>query len=327
MKISAVSEESAGSLFEGEAAGWVSCQLADCPTVSAPINSLVIGDTPRSFETNIEHVRVLVGVVEKLPPVLVHGPSGKVIDGAHRVRAAVLRGDKTIQARVYIGSLEDAFVLAVNLNSTHGLALSRTERTTASARIVRSHPQWSDRMIAGITGLSGGTIRKLRDSAVPDGRSTMRVGKDGRARPVDGTAGRLRACELLAESPTAPVRAIAKEAGVSASTVLDVRRRLAAGQDAVSPRRLAGGQTGIDITATLTALTKDPSIRQSGSGRVLLHWLIVSRDGMNASEQIIEAVPDHCALAVAKLARIYAGLWAEIATRLERRVRDGQASV
>jgi len=168
-----------------DVASWALRQLDDCPCVSKLISSLVLGHTPRRVETHIEHVRVLADVIERLPPILVHGPSGKVIDGAHRVRAALLRSENTIRARIYSGSLDDAFVLAVNLNSNHGLPLSRPERTAAANRILRSHAQWSDRMVAGITGLAAGTIRNLRQESTAPGPLPMtRVGKDGRARPL-----------------------------------------------------------------------------------------------------------------------------------------------
>jgi len=333
-----------------DVAGWVTRQLDTCISVPIPINSLALDHSLRRIGTSTDHVRVLAEAVGNLPPILVHGPSRKVIDGAHRVRAAVLRGESKIGARIYSGSLDDAFVLAVNLNSSHGLPLSRRERATAAERILRSHPQWSDRMIAGITGLSAGTIGNLRqESTDPDAPPVARIGKDGRARPVDSAAGRSRARQLLAERPTASIRSIAKEAGVSASTVLNVRRLVAAGQDPVERQHRANGNasarrgTGASVTevpiprasdegglqglaadaaAALTMLLRDPSMRLSAKGRFLLRWMTMSRDGMHASRQIVDSVPDHCASAVAKLARSYAVLWTEIASGLEGRFDD-----
>jgi hypothetical protein len=336
------SADSAETRGKGAIASWVSSQLDDCVTRPVRINSLLLGDSPRCVETDIVHVRVLAESFERLPPILVHWPSRKVIDGAHRVRAASLRGESIVNAIIYEGSLADAFVLAVNLNSAHGLALSRAERMNAARRILESHPQWSDRMIAGISGLAPGTTRKLRnrslDSEVPP---VARIGKDGRVRPVDRSAGRLRARQLLTEEPNASARAIAKRAGISAATVLDVRRKISAGRDAVAPQCAdTGGRSGAhhatrdvprtpdsrvsadreaDPRSILSSLVNDPSMRSSIGGRFLLRWMIMSRDGMSEGRHITDSVPDHCVAVVARLARGYAAAWREIAIELERR--------
>ncbi|WP_368858328.1 ParB/RepB/Spo0J family partition protein [Nocardia alni] len=64
---------------------------------------------------------------ETLPPIIVHRESWHVIDGVHRVRAAQLRGDSTILARLFDGGEADAFVLAVTSNTRHGLPLSSAD--------------------------------------------------------------------------------------------------------------------------------------------------------------------------------------------------------
>ena len=69
----------------------------------------------------------------------------RVIDGTHRLRAALLRGVDVIDVLYFDGPDADAFVLAVELNHTHGLPLSRADRTAAAERIIGSHPDWSDR--------------------------------------------------------------------------------------------------------------------------------------------------------------------------------------
>jgi hypothetical protein len=336
------SENIADTRGNSAIASWVSSQLDDCVTKPVRIKSLLLGDSPRSVETDIVHVRVLAESFERLPPILVHWPSRKVIDGAHRVRAASLRGESSINAVIYEGSLVDGFVLAVNFNSVHGLALSRAERMNAARRILGSHPQWSDRMIAGISGLAPDTTRKLRnrslDSEVPP---VARIGKDGRVRPVDRSAGRLRARQLLAEEPNSSARAIAKKAGISAATVLDVRRKISAGRDAVAPQcGDTGGRSGahhvtrdvprepdcgvnadreIGPRVILTSLINDPSMRNSVRGRFLLRWMIMSRDAMCEGRQIADSVPDHWVDVVARIARGYATVWRGIAIELERR--------
>src|SRR5262249_7459124 len=136
---------------------------------------------------------------------------------------AIMRGDKTVSAKEYHGTDDDAFALAVRMNIAHGLPLTRADRTAAAARIIRSHSQWSDRMIATTVGLSAKTIAKTRHRSTAEStRSTTRLGQDGRMRPIDHTAGRQRVAALLADNPNSSNRAIAEQAGVSSSTVHDV---------------------------------------------------------------------------------------------------------
>jgi hypothetical protein len=209
----------------------------------------------------------------------------------------------------------------------------------AALRIIGSHPQWSNRMIATATGLSAGTVAKVRQrSTAQNAQSNTRVGKDGRERPLNNAAGRHKAIALLAEKPTASIRAIATESGVSPSTVHDVRQRLRAGQDPtpqpqrspppprppnVSPAQRALGDPGsagsVEVATTLATLKTDPSLRLSDTGRSLLRCLGRYHLEMAEFHTIAEMVPHHCAGSVAKLARSYARVWTAMAALLEQR--------
>lgn len=326
---------------DSEPTGWQSIRLDELPNVVLSISSLLIEDSPRRAGENDEHIKMLVESEERLPPIIVHGQSGRVIDGIHRVHAATIRGEDKIEARVYDGTDDDAFLLAVRMNIAHGLPLTRADRTTAATRIIQSHPQWSNRRIATATGLSAGTVGKLRwRSSTHNAQSTTRVGKDGRVRPANRSAGRLKVAELLAEKPTASIRAIANEAGVSPSTVHDVRQRVRAGQDPTLQRQRAQGSSAKPrppeicpplgtsekpgpacggVAAILADLKGDPSLRFNDAGRFLLRWLDRHRVEMAGPKKIAEMVPDHCAGSVAKLARGYARVWTELAAQLEER--------
>lgn len=327
---------------DSEPAAWGPVRLDRLQTVALSISSLLLDDSPRQGGESDDHIGVLAESGAQLPPIVVHGQSMRVIDGIHRIRAAVLRGEEKIEARIYHGAEDDAFVLAVQLNIAHGLPLTRADRTAAAVRIIGSHPQWSNRMIASATGLSAGTVGKVRRrSTVQNAQSTTRVGRDGRTRPLDGTSGRARASELLAEKPAASIRAIAIQAGVSPSTVHDVRRRIRNGQepalrrprapespatnlrpDVCPPRGTPGGAgTARSVNTILANLKADPSLRFSDAGRSLIRWLDMYRVGMAGSNKIAEVVPDHCASSVAKLARGYARVWTEVAAQLEQRHR------
>jgi transposase-like protein len=327
---------------DSDSANWGLLQLDGLPTVVLSINSLIFDDSPRQGGESDEHIRVLAESEQPLPPIVVHGQSMRVIDGIHRIRAAVMRGEEELEAKIYHGTDDEAFVLAVRLNIAHGLPLTREDRMAAVVRIIGSHPQWSNRMVATATGLSAGTVGKVRRrSSVQNAQSATRVGKDGRVRPIDSSMGRLKAGELLAENPAASVRAVAKEAGVSPSTVHDVRHRLQTGQhpaldrqrlrDLPSTLRLPdvcalqedagdrGSAGSREVATVLASLRRDPSLRFSDAGRSLLRWLDRYCVGMEDPSKIATMVPDHCAGVVVKLARQCMWLWTEVVEKLEKR--------
>ncbi|MFF1561637.1 winged helix-turn-helix transcriptional regulator [Streptomyces sp. NPDC058279] len=320
----------------------------DTPTVSVPICSLRFGDSPRGGGLNEAHCRMLATAADSLPPIVVDARTMQVVDGNHRVRAAILRGRSEITARLFEGSTDEAFVLAVRLNTMHGcgLLLSHADRTAAAARLVVSHAHWSNRVIASVTGLSAGTIGRIRGPLTAEtGSVGVRVGKDGRARPVDGSSGRMKVYELLKSDPTASIREIAQRVGVSPSTVHDVRKRVLAGQEPVSRRRRVQAETDFetgvpdrmvpprqlpepereapaDPAAIIATLTKDPSLRYNNIGRRLIRWLDGCRRGVAACPEVAERIPFHNIDPVAALAREYAYAWLDFATALEERNRD-----
>ncbi|WP_052070271.1 ParB/RepB/Spo0J family partition protein [Streptacidiphilus albus] len=169
-----------------------------------------------------------------LPPIVVHRPTMRIVDGVHRLQAAVLRGEESIEVRYVDGSAEDAFVLAVRLNAEHGMPLSRQDRVAAAERIISSHAHWSDRRIAEVTGLSPVTVSGVRKNSTTQVEQLhARTGRDGRSRPVNSAAGRRRAVQVIAARPDASLREIAQEAGIAPATARDVRRRISEGKDPV----------------------------------------------------------------------------------------------
>ena len=267
----------------------------------------------------------------------------RVIDGMHRVRAAMLSGVAHIEALLFDGPEDEAFVLAVRLNVAHGLPLSRADRVAAVIRIIYSNPQWSDRAIARAAGLSDKTVASIRRRAsaeipqLPD-----RIGRDGRVRPVSPAVGRRMASDLIAQNPDAPIREIATRAGISPGTARDVRERLRNGLDPVPLRHrdTGGSQPGGSqpavpqprgeddhtrerslsarmIPVILDSLRNDPSLRYNETGRALLRLLALHAMSPADWEQLVSAVPLHRAQAVAQVARSAAEAWQEFAARLE----------
>jgi hypothetical protein len=202
------------------------------------ISSLRPGPSLRLDGRDEEHVRALAVEGLSLPPIVVQRSTLRVIDGAHRVRAASLRGESCIRARYFDGSDSDAYIAAVRLNARHGKPLSLKEREAAASSILASRPQLSDRAVAAICSLSPATAAALRRRG-PDGggQSETRIGQDGRTRPVDPSAARAKVVQVLRENPSESDRSVARTVGVSAATVHAVRSRLAKGLDPViSPR-------------------------------------------------------------------------------------------
>lgn len=186
------------------------------PAGEVRIDSLVFEDSPRLGGADEDHVRVLAEAGDSLPPITVHRSSMRVIDGTHRVRAALLNGRTTIQARMVDCDEGAAYVLAVKANVTHGLPLSRSDRSVAAARIIMTHPQWSDRAVAAAVGLSDKTISRIRSRSSADApQSNARLGRDGRLRPLDSGYRRQQAAAMIHERPNAGLREVARATGLS----------------------------------------------------------------------------------------------------------------
>jgi hypothetical protein len=314
------------------------------PVVRVPVRSLSVAGSPRGSGENLEHVQTLAAAQNELPPIIVHRGTMRVIDGVHRLRAAKLRQEECITARFFDGSEADAFVLAVKANITHGLPLSLADRKAAVARIIRSHPQWSDRMIASVAGLAPRTVAEVRACpGAPAVAGEHRIGRDGRVRPVDGSVGRRLAFKIMSDDPSLSLRQVAQAAGISPETVRDVRNRLRRGDDPVPGRhrRERAGQdasqatrpvprsgagkpdgTGAGQAQAVERLRADPALRLTETGRALLRLLQVHSVKAEEWQKISENVPAHCSHIIAGLARECSYMWRDLAERLEQRAAN-----
>jgi ParB-like chromosome segregation protein Spo0J len=306
---------------------------ADFSEERVPIDTLLPADSPRLSGESMEHARMLAASEAELPSIVVHRPTRRVIDGMHRLKAAELRGQEEILVRFYEGDDEDAFIVAVETNIAHGLPLSLADRTAAAVRIVAVRPQWSDRKIAAVTGLAASTVGAIRRRSTdrPE-QSPNRLGRDGKVRPIDRTSGRLRASEFIKNRPDASVREIARAAGVSPATALDVRNRLRDGMSPIpegksngpkkypAPRAPLDQRINADVDSgiVLQDLKKDPSLRFTEIGRALLRWLDTHTAGLEHWKQHADNVPAHSKHAIAKLARQNSDAWQELAQYLEK---------
>lgn len=307
------------------------------PTEYLPIASLLPADSPRLSGEDADHIRMLASVDSKLPPILVHRSTMRIIDGMHRLGAAQLRNETMIEVRFFDGSEDEAFVLAVKANIAHGRPLSLADRSMAAERIITSHPAWSDRAIAASAGLGAKSVAEIRariaGSADGPDQIKARIGRDGRVRPLDHSEGRLKAAEIIREKPGASLREIARDSGVSPATALDVRKRLERGADPVPPprrslreapkpraRRFESDQAAAEhnLINMLQGLKSDPSLRFTESGRATLRWTLSRAVLPGEWSEHFNNVPTHCAYLLATVARQCANQWLQIADDLDQ---------
>jgi ParB-like chromosome segregation protein Spo0J len=327
--------------------------------VSVPVLALRPTDSPRLNGEDKAHISRLAETETPLPPILVEKRTMRVIDGMHRLMAASMRGREEIDVIFFEGSEADIFLRAVQENITHGLPLSRADRIAATERIIVSHPHMSDGAIGHSVGLGTKTVAGIRKRSSEDlPQPTARVGRDGRVRPLNSGEGRRRAAELLAQQPESSLRDVARTAGISPATVLDVRKRLERGESAVPLKHQSNGRaaSGAEANAggdetpapvarfsppnprptasgnpvlTVKKLLRDPSLRSSERGKGMLRLLQANAVAVDRVPDIATDVPPHCVSIVVQLAQQYARMWQDLASELDGRARiiDPSATV
>ncbi|MGI5341629.1 hypothetical protein ACQEVS_31615 [Streptomyces sp. CA-181903] len=321
--------------------------LSATTRADVPVDSLLSADSPRTNGLDRAYIDTLVALEDELPPIVVHRPTGRVIDGMHRLAAARVRGDRTISAYLLDMPERNVFATAVSLNITHGKPLSHDDRLAAAARILRESPALSDRYVASVTALSPRTVSRVRRSSVDVAHLNTRIGLDGKRRRADVASvasGRLRAVEVIRQRPEASLREIARLAGISLGTAHDVKKRLLLGMDPVpqgsgaaverareprsEPRpetRIAEAPSLRDARDRLDRLRKDPALRLSQSGRFLLRGFAVHDLDATVWAKLAATIPPHCADGITQLARECADVWARFAEQVEREAQAGEA--
>jgi ParB-like chromosome segregation protein Spo0J len=301
--------------------------------VELPISVLRPAEVcPRISGLDENHIRALAESASALPPIIVHRTTMRVVDGWHRVHAARLRGTTTIAAAFCDGEPAEVFVLAVRLNAAHGLPLSLADRKVAAQRILLAYPDWSDRSIARIAGISHRTVAAVRSRSTGEiVQSTARMARNGVLHRPRGQ-GRHHAAELFAADPAVSARTVAEAAGISLTTAKDVRKRLRAGErppgnavisesvSAVGPAahdRASTPEPG-DVDEVLPRLRRDPSLRFTDAGRKLLRWLENPFEHADDINSMVGSLPAHCLPSVAGIARQRAREWEQLARLLDQ---------
>lgn len=300
---------------------------ANDSTELADIATLKGGLSPRLDGISLPHARQLAELIDKLPPIVVHRPTMRVVDGMHRLHAARARGERVVPVVYVEGSNDDAFLAAVRLNAVHGMPLSARDRSAAAARILRSHPHWSDRRIAFVCGVAPKTVAGLRQRSTDDGAQlNARIGRDGRRHPVSAEDGRKQAAEIMRCNPTVSVREVARRAGISVGTAADVRRRIAATPHAATKTRLSAATNRAETASPtpsppvdrilLDRILHDPSLRYNERGRALLRLVSATLAFVDQTATVADTVPNHCRESLRTLAELCATGWHDFGRRL-----------
>lgn len=134
------------------------------------------GTQPRA-RTNLEIISEYSDDMErgdKFPPVVVFhdGEAYWLADGFHRRDAAIRAGLCEIEADVRKGSLRDAVLFSVGVNSAHGQRRTNDDKRRAVIKLLEDTEwsKWSNREIASRCAVSPGLVDSLRKELSANGR-------------------------------------------------------------------------------------------------------------------------------------------------------------
>jgi hypothetical protein len=143
------------------------------PTTTLRIDAIDVDDQlqPRCDGLSEEHVAALMETPEDWPPIVVaqrQGSAPLLLDGFHRIEAAVRLGYESIGAQVIFPEPgADLFAMAFEFNIKHGRPLTLRDRKAYAAALVQRHPELTDREVGRRAGLNHETVGRLRDEQRP----------------------------------------------------------------------------------------------------------------------------------------------------------------
>lgn len=257
----------------------------------------------------------------------------RVIDGMHRVRAAVILGLDTVDSQFFNGSEDEAYIQSVTRNIADGLLLSLADRSAAVRRILTGFPAMSDLSIAVYTGLDVGAVTEVR-RCVTAGPLELNL-PAGRLPAPDPATECGQVADPASGTPVRPLKPVPQEAVLSSlGTTQGMRRdeeRTSRAQPRIVPARTPTARGAQVCTARptmgrtsrdrLRTLSNNPSLRNSQSGRDFLRWLHGHFVTDEAWKELIETVPPHCAETVAEIAMKCSDAWQRFAEELSDRTR------
>ncbi|MBI5529253.1 MAG: ParB N-terminal domain-containing protein [Deltaproteobacteria bacterium] len=132
-------------------------------------------------------------IADEVPLVVVQvGATYYLCDGFHRLKAFERRGIDEVPCQVEKGTIHDARLRAATANRDQTALPFGVEDRKAAARLILHDSELkfkSDSWIGEKVGLSGTTVKKIRDG-IDDAKVDHRKGKDGRWQKVGNRKGR-----------------------------------------------------------------------------------------------------------------------------------------
>lgn len=215
---------------------------------------------------------------------------------------------------------------------TAGTPLTAEDRRLGAMHVLDDQPNWSDRRIAHLCGVSPKLVARLRHDASTNtvaGAREKRIGRDGRARPLKPGAIRDDIADAIRQSPCASLRAIAAELGVSPETVRSVRGELALSDEPTEQPQVHAAHlevTSIERLMARRAGQVEPAPWREGNafgssegGSSFVDWLEATSTAGGCGRA--SEVPLSRVYEIADEARRRAAFWTQFADSLERRPR------
>lgn len=128
----------------GPLSGGSSTQAHSDPLPQGTTAEVAVGDIRpapgclRDVPVDGGHVARLAEVFDACPPVTVQVDTLRLIDGRHRLEAAILLGRSQLVARLVEAPDDQLFAARVRANAVHGLPLTREERRRAVTDLLHS---------------------------------------------------------------------------------------------------------------------------------------------------------------------------------------------
>jgi ParB-like chromosome segregation protein Spo0J len=292
-------------------------------TARVPIARLRVAWSPRLSAPDQAHISLLAQVAEELPPIVVHRSTMTVVDGVHRLEVFRLQGARVVRVRFFEGSDQEAFVESIRLNSTHGKPLTLQERQQAAVRVLRIHPEWSDRSIAQLCGLSPKTVGARRQRRRGEFvQLPYRVGLDGKTRRVDSQSHKARDCARTITELANDGRPDSSRVGAEGSNGNGHLR-----QPVLTEYVLAGCWNAESSTSLgKQSLMKDSAWQSTETGRAFARWFDSHQVQGDDWAPYVDQLPLSRLIAVSTAARACADVWQHLADAVERRLRHSGAS-